>query len=85
MSFFLNFFNPNSGGGGGPGSDTTAIHKDTPNEISSISNKITPASNDIILIEDSAASFNKKKNIGIIYIISWKRRPHPFNKRCIRR
>jgi len=47
-------------GGGGPGSDTTAIHDDTAGEIAAITNKATVAAGDLILIEDSADSNNKK-------------------------
>ncbi len=48
-------------GGGGPGSDTTAIHRDTADEFSSIVEKGTPAGGDWLLIEDSAAANGKKK------------------------
>jgi hypothetical protein len=47
--------------GGGAGSDTTAIHDDTAGEISAITEKATPVSADLILIEDSADSNNKKR------------------------
>ena len=50
--------------GGGPGSDTTAIHDDTAAEISAVTLKGTPVSGDHILIEDSAAA-NVKKRISI--------------------
>ena len=43
------------------GIDTTAIHKATAAEISNISLKGTPVSADVLLIEDSADSFNKKR------------------------
>ena len=42
-----------AGGGGGAGSDTTAIHDDTASEISAISEKVTPVNADIIIGEDS--------------------------------
>ena len=49
--------------------DSGAIHKATANEISGITEKTSFADNDIILIEDSADSYNKKKvkksNLGI--------------------
>lgn len=57
----------NSGGsvttieGGGAGSDTTAIHSDTANEISGITEKTTLTGNDLFIIEDSAAAGVKKK------------------------
>jgi len=44
----------------GAGSDTTAIHDDTASEISAITEKSTPVSADMIIIEDSADSNNKK-------------------------
>lgn len=50
-----------SGGGGGAGSDTTAIHDDTANEISAITEKTSPVSGDLFIIEDSAASNVKKR------------------------
>lgn len=49
------------GGGGGPGSDTTAIHDDTAGEIAGIVEKVVPVSGDLIVIEDSADSNNKKR------------------------
>lgn len=45
---------------GGPGTDTTAIHDDTAAEISAITEKVAPVGADLVLIEDSADSFNKK-------------------------
>lgn len=48
--------------GGGPGSDTTAIHDDTASEISAITAKGTPVAGDFLIIEDSAAA-NVKKSI----------------------
>jgi len=41
--------------------DANAIHKNVANEISTITEKVTPASADLIIIEDSAASGAKKK------------------------
>lgn len=49
------------GGGGGAGSDTTAIHTDTSAEISGLTEKASPVSGDLLVIEDSAASNAKKK------------------------
>jgi len=49
------------GGSGGPGSDTTAIHTDTANEISTVPDKAAPVGADILLIEDSDAAGIKKK------------------------
>lgn len=46
---------------GGAGTDTTAIHDNTANEISAIAEKESPASADVLIIEDSAASYAKKK------------------------
>jgi hypothetical protein len=43
------------------GIDTTAIHKATPAEISAITEKASPIGADLILIEDSADSNNKKR------------------------
>lgn len=45
---------------GGPGTDTTAFHSDVSGEINSLITKQTPLTSDIVLIEDSADSFNKK-------------------------
>ena len=47
--------------GGGPGSDTTAVHDNVAGEIAAITEKTAPASADLLLIEDSAASNAKKK------------------------
>ena len=49
-----------SASGGGAGSDTTAIHDNVAGEIAAITNKATPVNGDLILIEDSADSNNKK-------------------------
>lgn len=46
---------------GGPGGDTTALHDDTGGEINAIAEKTTPVGADLVLLEDSAASFAKKK------------------------
>lgn len=43
------------------GSDSTAFHNDTTGEIYSVSLKAAPVDNDVLLIEDSAASYAKKK------------------------
>lgn len=45
----------------GGSSDTSAIHVDVANEISGITEKTTLANADIVVIEDSAASYVKKK------------------------
>jgi hypothetical protein len=50
--------------GGGAGSDTTAIHDDTASEISAITEKVTPVSADLLVIEDSAAA-NVKKRVQV--------------------
>ncbi|KKN14715.1 hypothetical protein LCGC14_0993440, partial [marine sediment metagenome] len=49
-----------TGGGGGPGIDTSAVHVDVAAEISAIAVKGTPVAGDYIIIEDSADSDNKK-------------------------
>lgn len=49
---------------GGPGTDTTAIHDNVLAEISAVALKGTPASGDVLLIEDSVAS-NAKKRITV--------------------
>jgi hypothetical protein len=41
--------------------DPTAVHTDSAGEINGVALKATPASSDVLLIEDSADSFNKKK------------------------
>lgn len=43
------------------GADATAIHDDTAGEISAITEKVTPALTDVLIIEDSADSNNKKR------------------------
>jgi len=47
--------------GGGGGVDTDAIHVDIANEINGITLKAIPVGADILVIEDSVDSFNKKK------------------------
>ena len=47
--------------GGGSGTDEDAIHDNVAGEINAIASKASPADADILLIEDSADSFNKKK------------------------
>lgn len=44
-----------------PGSDADAIHDNVAGEINAITEKATPANGDVIIIEDSGDSFNKKK------------------------
>jgi hypothetical protein len=46
---------------GGDGTDTTAIHDDTTAEISIVTEKASPVGADVILIEDSEASYAKKR------------------------
>jgi hypothetical protein len=43
------------------GSDATAIHTDANNEISGVTEKASPVGADIVVIEDSAATYVKKK------------------------
>jgi hypothetical protein len=43
------------------GIDTTALHKATAAEISALTEKTTPVSADVLVIEDSAASYAKKR------------------------
>ena len=43
------------------GDDINAIHRNVPNEINQVLEKTTPNDNDIILIEDSENSWDKKK------------------------
>jgi len=49
---------------GGPGTDTTAIHDNVAGEIAAITEKVTPVSADLLIIEDSAAA-NVKKRVQI--------------------
>lgn len=49
------------GGGGGTGTDEDAIHDNVANEINAITTKSVINTDDIVLIEDSEDSFNKKK------------------------
>jgi len=46
---------------GGAGTDTTAVHDNEANEISALDDKTSPVSADVLIIEDSAASYIKKK------------------------
>ncbi|MEO5366701.1 MAG: hypothetical protein H7831_10170 [Magnetococcus sp. WYHC-3] len=50
-----------SEGVGGSTTDEAAIHDNVASEIYAITEKITPASTDVIIIEDSAASYAKKR------------------------
>jgi hypothetical protein len=45
----------------GGGGDTTAIHDNQADEIHQVTEKVTPANDDEVLIEDSAASWVKKR------------------------
>jgi hypothetical protein len=45
---------------GSAATDAAAIHDNVANEISAIAEKTTPANDDLLLIEDSAASYAKK-------------------------
>lgn len=45
----------------GAGSDSTAIHDNVAGEITAVTEKVTPVSADVLLIEDSADSSNKKR------------------------
>jgi len=45
------------------GADATAIHDNVDGEINAIASKATPVGADVIVIEDSAASFAKKKTL----------------------
>ena len=46
---------------GGAGSDTSAIHDDTAGEIAAVTEKATPTTSDLALLEDAADSNNKKR------------------------
>jgi hypothetical protein len=46
---------------GGGGTDPDAIHDNVAAEINAIAQKVTPANNDALLLEDSADSYNKKR------------------------
>ena len=48
-------------GAGGSGNDPDAIHDNVAGEINAITDKATPVGADLIIIEDSEDSFNKKK------------------------
>ena len=47
--------------GGGTGTDSDAVHVNVASEISGVTAKATPTTNDLLLIEDVADSNNKKK------------------------
>lgn len=54
---------------GGPGTDTDAIHDNVAAEINVITEKTSPVSADILLMEDSeAANVKKKVQGGNLYI-----------------
>lgn len=44
-----------------PGLDSSAVHSDVASEFFGVTEKVTPISADLLLIEDSAASYAKKK------------------------
>ena len=72
-------------GAGSAGSDTTAIHKNIANEISTITEKTEVVGADIAIIEDSEASGVKKKmalsSLGSIYEPNLPETPeNPSNK-----
>lgn len=46
---------------GGSGTDSNAIHSDASAEINTIAEKVSPASADLLLIEDSGSGYAKKK------------------------
>lgn len=50
-----------AGGGGGTGTDSDAIHDNVSGEINAITAKATPTTSDLLVIEDAAASYAKKK------------------------
>jgi len=52
--------------------DATAIHDNVSSEIYAITNKATPAKNDVLVIEDSAATYAKKRiTVGALpYLLS---------------
>lgn len=56
----LHFFRGDGTWASVSGVDATAIHVDTANEITGVTLKGTPAANDEIILEDSAASYVKK-------------------------
>lgn len=47
--------------GGGGGTDADAIHDNVAAEISPLTEKVAPANGDLVIVEDSAAAFAKKK------------------------
>lgn len=59
-------------GGGGAGSDTTAIHDNEANEISAITEKTVPTDDDLYIIEDSQSS-NVKKKAKRSSLFTWDR------------
>jgi hypothetical protein len=58
-----------NGTAGGGGSDTDAIHDNVSGEISAITEKVSPVSDDLLVIEDSEAS-NAKKRVKLSNLIS---------------
>lgn len=58
---FLDLRFDKAGGGGGTGTDSDAIHGNVAGEINALTEKTTPISGDLLIIEDSADSNNKKK------------------------
>ena len=60
LSINLSAFEISNGGGGGPGSDTTAIHIDTSDEFDTATLEGSPNSNDKILIESVGNSDTKR-------------------------
>lgn len=48
-------------GGGGSGTDSNAVHVNVSSEINGVTEKVTPVSADLLLIEDSEDSNSKKK------------------------
>ena len=57
---------------GGSGTDDDAIHDNVTGEINAITEKTTPIDDDILLLEDSAASYAKKKvkRVNFLNILS---------------
>lgn len=57
--------------GGGAGNDPDAIHDNVAAEISAITEKTDPVAADLVLIEDSADTHNKKRGqLGNVYVDS---------------
>lgn len=48
------------GGGSGSGTDANAVHVNASGEIAGLTEKAAPAANDLVIIEDSAASTSKR-------------------------